>query len=191
MKLDLAIAADAAKVLRRHGAVILLPTETVYGLVCRASDSEAIARIYQLKSRDPRKMLAWLAYDWRSLEQYGLEFTRVAERLATRYCPGPVTLIVRRGESTQGFRIPDHPLVLEILRLLGEPLANTSANLSGHPNALDVASALKELDGKVDLAIDGGAILPDALASTVVDCTQTPAQILRQGKLVIPPEELF
>ena len=82
-----------------------------------------------------------------------------------------------------GFRVPDHPFVLELLRRVGCPLAQTSANHSGHPNALTVGRALAELSGDLSLAVDGGAISADALASTVVDATGSSPRILRQGAL--------
>ncbi len=180
-------AAAAVEMLQHPGAVILVPTETVYGLVCRAEDAEAIQRIYDLKDRDRSKPLAWFIADWRKLETYGVKTAGLPQKLAERFCPGAITIIapVRSG-GTIGFRTPDHPLILELLRRIDLPLASTSANLSGHPNALTVTDALAELSGEVDLAIDGGAIAPDAQASTVVDATGNIPRILRQGALQIP-----
>ena len=83
------------------------------------------------------------------------------------------------------FRVPDHPLILAVLRRIGCPLAQTSANHSGHPNALTVQAALAELSGDAALAVDGGPIAPDALASTVVDATGKEPRVLRRGALRI------
>ncbi len=179
-------AEKAVSVLLHPGAVVLLPTETVYGLVCRAADKDAVENIYRLKSRDRNKRLAWFVHDWRILDSYGVKLNSTARRLAEKYCPGAITIISETsGGLTQGFRIPDHKLVLDILRKINEPLCSTSANLSGEPNALSPEAALASLDGEVDLAVDGGCIPPDSLASTVVNCAVEPPQILRQGGLEI------
>ena len=179
-------AAAAAAALRRPGAVVLVPTETVYGLVARSSDREAAERIYELKHRSGSKRLGWFVGDWRILRDFGVILDGLPEKLAARYCPGPLTLIApTTSGDTIGFRIPDHPFLTELLAMVGEPLYQTSANRSGHPDARDVADALAQLDGDVDLAVDGGELPPGAAASTVVDATGAEPRILRQGALVI------
>lgn len=185
-----AAVADAVQnALRKPGAVVLIPTETVYGLICNAGDAEAVRKIYALKDRAESKPLSWFVADWRTLDRYGVRTDGLPARLAERFCPGAITIIAPADDgSTIGFRIPDHPLVLEILRRVKTPLASTSANRSGSPNALTVTEALDELHGDVDLAVDGGAIPRDAQASTVVDATGEKARILRQGPLIIPAE---
>ncbi len=175
----------AAAALRRPGAVVLVPTETVYGLVCRADDTAARQRIYDLKDRDASKPLALFAADWRKLDGVAV-LEGLPARLAERYCPGPITVIAPgRSGGTVGFRVPDHLFIAKLLGLLDFPLASTSANLSGRPNALSVAAALSELDGAPDLAVDGGEIPAGALASTVVDATSDRPRIIRQGALRI------
>ena len=180
-------AADAVlEALAGPGAVVLLPTETVYGLVCRADDAAARQRIYDLKDRDASKPLGWFVADWRMLAGYGVRLEGLPEQLAVRHCPGPITIIAPRQDGgTTGFRVPDHPLVLAVLRRIGCPLAQTSANHSGHPNALTVQAALAELSGDAALAVDGGPFAPDALASTVVDATGKEPRVLRRGALRI------
>lgn len=179
-----AVAHRAAEFLARPGTVLLLPTETVYGLVCRASDEAAIRRIYELKGRAAAKKLGWFVADWRTLPEYGVALDGLPERLAERYCPGPITIIAPLQDGdTVGFRVPDHPLLAEILKLAGCPLAQTSANRSGEPDARDLAAALSGLVGDVALAVDGGPIAEGALASTVVDASGTELRILRQGAL--------
>jgi L-threonylcarbamoyladenylate synthase len=97
--------------------------------------------------------------------------------------PGPVTLVLPDGKgSTFGFRIPDHPFILSLLKHVRIPLASTSANRSGSPAALDVPGALASLDGEPDLSVDGGAIPTGSLASTVIRVEQSGAwRILRPG----------
>lgn len=179
-----AAARRAAELLSAPGAVLLLPTETVYGLVCRAADEAAVRRIYELKGRAAAKKLGWFVADWRKLPEYGVVLDGLPAKLAARYCPSPITIIAPlAGGDTVGFRVPDHPLLAEILKLAGCPLAQTSANRSGEPDARDLAAALDGLSGDVALAVDGGPIPDDALASTVVDATGGAPRILRQGAL--------
>lgn len=170
--------------LKRPGAVLLLPTETVYGLVCRWDDKEAVERIYELKGREKAKPLALFADSVETLKKFDLYLNRNAEKLASELCPGALTIVVPTpAGDTLGFRIPDHPFVLELLRKIGYPLASTSANRSGEANALDVDAALAMLDGEPDVVIDSGAIPSDRQASTVVMALDDELKILRQGPI--------
>lgn len=178
--------AEAVAILKCSGAVLLVPTETVYGLVCRAKDTVAIDKIYELKDRDRSKKLALFIADWPKLADDGVILDGLPAKLATQYTPGAITIIApSKSGETVGFRVPDHPFILALLKTSGEALASTSANLSGNPNVLSVESALKELNGSPDLVIDGGNIPENALASTVVNATGSEPKILRQGALVI------
>ncbi|MBU8902822.1 MAG: threonylcarbamoyl-AMP synthase [Victivallales bacterium] len=170
--------------LNRPGAVLLLPTETVYGLVCRWDDKVAIERIYELKGREKAKPLALFADSVETLKKFELYLNKNAEKLAGKLCPGALTIVVPTpAGDTLGFRIPDHPFVLELLKKLSYPLASTSANRSGEANALDVDAALAMLDGEADVVIDGGTIPPDRQASTVVMALDDELKILRQGTI--------
>ena len=179
-------AARTAAALRRPGAVVLVPTETVYGLVGRAADPAAAERIYQLKRRPSSKRLGWFVADWRQLASCGALLDGAPARLAARYLPGPLTLIVPTADGgTIGFRSPDHFFLREVLALVGEPLVQTSANCSGRPDARSAADAIAQLAGEVDLAVDAGALPENALASTVVDASCAPPRIVRQGALEV------
>ncbi len=179
------IIAECIRILDNHG-VILIPTETVYGLVCRFEDSAAEEKIYRLKHRPAEKRLSVFVSDIAKLAAYDVKQNQLTAALAAEYCPGAITIIAARGEnSSLGFRIPAHDFVLKLLQNIDYPLSSTSANRSGMPNVLSVAEAIAELNGEVDLAIDGGNISPDALASTVVDGRNSKAVILRQGALII------
>ena len=185
------IIAECVKVLENHG-VILLPTETVYGLVCRFEDRIAEEKIYQLKHRPAEKRLSVFVDDIDKLTVFDVRPNALARELCQKYCPGAITIIAGRGEnSSLGFRIPDHDFVLELLKNVPFPLSSTSANRSGMPNVLTVDEALAELDGELDIVIDGGNIPPDAQASTVVDARAEKAVILRQGALIINHKFLF
>lgn len=181
---DPAAVETACRILHEPGAVLLVPTETVYGLICRAGDAAAVEKIYRLKCRDHRKLLTLFANGWQMVPD--ADFSPEAIRLAEKYCPGAITLIVNgRKGGTIGFRMPDHPFILALLEKCGCALASTSANLSGEPNVRSVKEALEQLNGEPDLAVDGGILPPDALASTVVDTTCDPVKIVRQGALQV------
>ncbi len=176
--------AEALDVLKARDGVLLAPTETVYGLLCAADHEAACERIYRLKRRPASKQLANFIPSVEFAESFlpcGLPETAVV--LAKKFCPGPVTLVVPDGQGgTYGFRIPDHPFVLALLKAFNGAVASTSANLSGMPAALSVDDALGSLDGEPDLAVDGGLIPADSLASTVIQVfADNTWKILRPG----------
>ena len=175
----------ALELLKRPGSVLLIPTETVYGLVCNWHDPVARERIYQLKGRSENKPLAMFAASADMALQYGVKLNPEAGLLLRSFTPGPITVITPGDEKypTIGLRIPDHPLVLELLKRHNRPLASTSANASGMPNARTVTEALQQLHGQVDLFIDNGTLPENAAASTVVSVCESPCRILRQGPI--------
>lgn len=187
LKLDPATFDTAVEIslacLRTPGSVLLVPTETVYGLVCAWNDPAGIEKIYHLKSRDRGKPLAMFADGLPMLERYGIAPETNTKRLIKDMCPGPITLILEdiRGQKT-GFRIPDHEFILALLSGAAFPLASTSANLSGNPPALSVKDALEQLEGIPDMVIDSGPLPADAAASTVVEIENDRSfRILRRG----------
>jgi len=186
-----AIAAETARILAAPGAVALVPTETVYGLVARKSDPAAIQKIFELKHREAAKVLGWFVADWRNLPDFGVEMEGLPARLAERYCPGAITIIAPgKAGGTVGFRVPDHPFLAELLRLVKEPLVQTSANRSGMPDARSAAEAAAMLAGEPDVLVEAGMLPPGARSSTVVDATGTAPKVLRQGALAIDPDLL-
>ena len=182
----LSAAQQIVDVLRQPGAVALVPTETVYGLVCRAADTAAVEKIRQLKHRNAGKFFGWFVKDCTAPEKYGLVFSDAAFRLAEKYFPGALTLVVSKVDgTTQAVRVADHPLIQAVENIIDEPLVQTSANASGMPDALSLEQALEQLVGEPDIACDGGALASDASGSTVVDTVKNPPAILRQGKLFV------
>lgn len=176
--------AQAVAALKRKGSVLLVPTETVYGLVCDWEDSEARDRIYAMKHRAENKPLAAFLPDVSYAEILcGCPLPENAEKLAHAFMPGPITLVVPDASgSTFGFRIPDHPFILSLLKLYGRALASTSANRSGQPPALEVGYALETLAEQPDFTVDGGALPKDSIASTVVLVNADNSyKILREG----------
>ena len=171
------------------GSVVMLPTETVYALVAVYGDQAAAERIFALKRRPENRKLGCFAPGVDALK--GVELPEKAKILAEKYWPGAMTLILPYGNGDSlGVRIPDHKLLLEILRRSGKLLVQTSANISGAPDARDCRAALEMLDGAVDLAVDGGALPENAKGSTIVDFRDGTPKLLRQGNLNIEVEKL-
>ncbi len=183
------VLAHAVDILQNGGAVVF-PTDTVYGLAALPFREEYVERLYTIKGRNSSRAIAILISDLHELEFVSLSPSKIALRLAERFWPGPLTLIVPRHPSvpdtlstlpTIGVRVPNHPVALALLRMTG-PLAVTSANLSGEKNTNSAQEALAQLDGRVHLIIDGGHT-PGGIPSTVVDCTSQEAVILRPGPI--------
>lgn len=174
----------------RGGGLVAFPTDTVYGLAALLHDEAAIERIYQAKERSPNKAIAVLIGELEQVNLVAAQLPAAARRLAERFWPGALTLVVPRHPDlpanlsplpTIGVRMPDHAFARELLRQAG-PLATTSANLSGGPNPRDAQEVLAQLEGRLELVIDGGAA-PGGVPSTVVDCSGAQLVILREGAI--------
>lgn len=152
----------------KHGAVVAFPTDTVYGIGCFDQD-----RLYEVKERPREKRIAYLV----AATPDGLP--DAAQRLARAFWPGALTIV----SGDDGYRMPDHPLALELLRATG-PLAVTSANRSGAGATGDPDEVWEQLAGRVDALLDGG-LCPGGRESTVVDLD---GNILREG--AIPAEDI-
>lgn len=174
----------------QQGGIVAIPTDTVYGVAAALSHPEAIERLYAVKGREHTKAIAVLLGSAAQLGQVALEPGPEALRLAQRFWPGALTLVVPRQPSlpanlTQtdnvGVRVPDHALAQQLLLASG-PLAVTSANLSGQPDALNAQAVLSQLGGRIEAILNGGST-PGAVPSTVVDTTLSPPRILRAGPI--------
>ena len=174
------------------GGVISVPTDTLYGLAASALDEPAVERIYRIKARPPRMALPLLLAESSEMERYAAHIPDVARRLAERFFPGPLTLVLRgsgvvspavtAGLDTIALRVPDHWLPRAIVRELGAPITGTSANRSGMPGATTAQAVRAQLGGDVDYVVDGGQS-PEGSASTVLDVSGPSPVILREGAL--------
>lgn len=183
---------DEAAALIVKGALVAVPTETVYGLAGNGLDAEAVERIYEVKGRPEVKPLSLMVPGPEAFEKCCTCVPEAARVLAKRFWPGPLTIVlparqeipkvVLAGGNTVGLRCPDHPLTLELLRKCGLPLAAPSANPSGAPSPKTAAEVLGYFEGKIEAVIDGGAC-GIGLESTIIDLTHAPYRILRQGAL--------
>ncbi len=181
---------DAVNTLN-NGGLVAFPTDTVYGLAAAIFDISAIERLFEVKERDQTKAIAVLMSSPRDLEKVAINPSKSALKLAERYWPGPLTLIFSKLPEipdilsplpTIGVRVPDHPDALALMDITG-PLAVTSANLSGGENTSTADEVLAQLEGRVELVLDGGRT-PGGHPSTVVDCTSTDLRILREGPIL-------
>jgi L-threonylcarbamoyladenylate synthase len=175
----------------RAGGVVIFPTETVYGIGTSVFSRTGIRRIYELKGRRGRKPLALLVHSLAAAKPLVETIPPEAERLAKRFWPGPLTLVLKAsslgrlvtgGLATIGVRIPDHPVALGLLRAMGVPLATTSVNRSGQKPAVSGIQAAKLFGKKVDYLIDGG-ICRVKTASSVIDLSHYPFMVIREGAI--------
>lgn len=175
---------EAAECLAR-GGLLILPTDTVYGLAADPRVPGAEDRLYEAKRRPAEKAIPRLASDARQVSGSGAVLGGKGRRLAERYWPGPLTLVLAVPGGTCGFRVPDHATCLAVLRAVGAPLAVTSANLSGAPEARTAEDAVRSLCEQVELALDAGPA-PGGVASSVVRVIGEHVEILREGAISGP-----
>ena len=170
-----------AKYLLCAGGVVVLPTDTVYGLAAHPAFPSAVARLHTLKGRPADKPIAMLAADVEAVRTYVKTLPGTAEKMARAFWPGALTLVLPCGDGYEGFRVPDDPFLCGLLSDCGGVLRVTSANLSGEPPALNAKDALNSVGKESDLVIDRGPS-PGGVASTVVKVEQDGSwKILRDG----------
>jgi len=173
---------EAAKVLK-EGGLVIIPTETVYGIAASMLNKKAVDKLYEIKRRPKDKPFALLIDKKESIEELAGAIPPAAYRLADKFWPGPLTLVLKsRGAGTIGIRMPDNQVALGIIREAGTALFCPSANLSGKPAPVNLEEAIKDLDGLVDLAIDAGRVKLGT-ESTVVDLSGESLRILREGAI--------
>ena len=177
------------------GALVGIPTETVYGLGADALNPEAVARIFEAKGRPSFDPLIIHVHHGSEVEKYtavpeGLK--DLVHTLASRFWPGPLTMILPRREivplqttgglETVGVRCPDHPVTRAIIEAAGVPVAAPSGNTSGRPSPTTAGHMAEDMDGKIDGIVDGGPCAV-GVESTIIDLTVTPPRLLRPGGL--------
>lgn len=171
------------------GGTVAFPTETVYGLGADARSAAAVEKIFAAKERPHWDPLIVHVADV-AMARTVAEFSETAERLAERFWPGPLTMLLPRkncvpdavtaGRSLVGVRVPRHPVALELLRAAAIPIAAPSANRFGHTSPTTAAHVLEDMDGRIDAVLDGGAC-DVGVESTVVDVSRVPMMIYRPG----------
>ncbi|XP_075259755.1 threonylcarbamoyl-AMP synthase-like [Convolutriloba macropyga] len=176
----------------RNGGVIAVPTDTIYGVACLAQSSDGIRKIYNLKSRDNQKPLAVLLPDVDTIEKYAVLNDETTSKVIAKLLPGPVTTVLKRKPvlnpdlnpniESIGIRVIDTEILNSLMTEIGEPLALTSANISGQTSSLCLDD-FKEIHSHIDVIIDGGLLETPRDGSTVVDLTvQNTYKIIRKGQ---------
>ena len=185
---------DIAKAgaLLREGAVVAIPTETVYGLAANALDEAAVAKIFAAKGRPQDNPLIIHISALEQLEDLAEDISPAVWQMAEQFWPGPLTMVVKKkdivpdrtsaGLDTVGIRMPSHPVARAIIDAAGVPLAAPSANTTGKPSPPTAPDVLDDMNGKIPAIVDGGACTV-GVESTVVDMTGDFPQILRPGAI--------
>lgn len=179
------------------GELVAFPTETVYGLGGDALHPDAAKKIYEAKGRPSDNPLIIHIAEIMDLERVGKDVPPQAYKLAEAFWPGPLTMIVWKkdevpfattgGLNTVAVRMPDHPVALELIRRSGKLIAAPSANTSGRPSPTEASHVMTDLEGRIAMVLDGGAV-GIGIESTIIDLTEPVPMILRPG--YITPEML-
>ena len=174
----------------RNGGLVAFPTETVYGLGANALDEEAAKKVYEAKGRPSDNPLIVHISNLNMLDDIVTQVPEVAKKLMDAFWPGPMTLIFNKsglvpkgttgGLDTVAVRFPNHPIALELIEKSGVSIAAPSANLSGKPSPTMGEHVIDDLDGRIDMIIDGG-MEGMGLESTIIDVTSKTPMILRPG----------
>lgn len=174
----------------KRGEVVGIPTETVYGLAANAFDASAVEKIFKAKGRPSDNPLIVHVSDFDMIKEAVSEVPELAYKLAERFWPGPLTMIMPKsdkvpyvtsgGLDTVGIRFPSHPAAHRLIELCGVPLAAPSANLSGSPSPTTAKRVLDDMNGRIPAIIDGGESLV-GVESTVISFENGGVRILRPG----------
>ncbi len=172
---------DDAALILKNGGLVAFPTETVYGLGANLLDKNAVRRLYKIKARPLNKPLTVHISDVKTVREMAGRIPAKAARLMKKYWPGPLTLVLKdkRGGKT-GFRMPDNKIALMLIKATGVPVVAPSANISGNKPPASAKEVLCDLDGRIDVLIDGGKT-SIGKESTVVDVSGRKPVVLREG----------
>ena len=184
---------EAAEILKK-GGLVAFPTETVYGLGANALDEEAAGKIYAAKGRPSDNPLIAHIADPSDLKRLVKEIPEAAAKLMEAYWPGPLTMVFSKsslvprkttgGLETVAVRMPDHEAARELIRLAGVPVAAPSANTSGRPSPTEAGHVYEDMDGRIEMILDGGPV-NIGVESTIVDVTGPVPVLLRPGAVTM------
>lgn len=187
--IDEAAIEEAGSIIRR-GGLVAFPTETVYGLGANALDKEAAGKVYEAKGRPSDNPLIVHISDRKMIRPLVKNIPEAAEKLMDAFWPGPLTLIFEKSDSvpkettggldTVAIRFPNHPIANRLIDAAGVCIAAPSANVSGKPSPTLGEHVVDDMNGRIDMIIDGGMV-GMGLESTIIDVTVEPPMILRPG----------
>lgn len=162
-----------------EGGLVIVPTETVYGIACDPAVPGAMEKLIAAKGRDGNKPVARLAANAEGVAAEAIHWNEGVQALASRYWPGPLTLVLETASGWTGYRVPDHTVTHALADTYGRLLALTSANLSGEPDTRTAREAIDSI--KADLVLDSGPSAEAAVPSTVVKVDGAIIECLREG----------
>lgn len=185
------------------GGLIFFPTDTVYGFIADATSEKAVNKLIAFKNRPPGKAISVFVSDEKMMKEI-VTISQGQEQILRKLLPGPFTIILQSEhkvsklleseKGTLGVRLPDYPLVTELVKQYGKPTTATSANVGGRSPHYSVESFLKDVPENkmklIDLIVDGGK-LPRNKPSTIIDLTQPQIKLLRQGDITFKDSETF
>ncbi|MFH0730548.1 MAG: L-threonylcarbamoyladenylate synthase [Pseudomonadota bacterium] len=182
----------------REGGVVVFPTQCLYGLGADARNAEAVARIFAIKRRASSNPLLILIQDRKDLTYLTDVVSLTAVTLMDAFWPGNITFLfeakaslpegLTAGDGKIGVRLPGHPVARRLVLEAGGPITGTSANLSGFPGCARISELVADIARNVDLILDAGP-LKGGIGSTIVDVTENPPVIVREG--IIPAERIY
>lgn len=178
----------------KTGGIVIFPTDTAFGIGCRMDDEKAVSRLFEIRKRPHEKAVPVLASSVEMVEKYVSEIPADARGFIKKYWPGALTIVlkantekvpslVRGGGETVGFRIPDNDVVRKIINEIGVPILGPSANFAGENTPFEFEELDKELVRLVDFVVFGVCTMKKP--STVIDATQKPFKVLREGAIQI------
>jgi L-threonylcarbamoyladenylate synthase len=178
----------------KNGGIIIYPTDTAFGIGCRIDNHAAVDRLFKIRRRPIEQAMPVLVSSIEMALSYYLDASDVVRRLMKDYWPGALTIVarcnknyidspIRGGGKNIGLRMPNHPIILEMIKRVGVPILGPSANFHGDPTPYSTADLNPELVKLVDCVVPGECTVKQA--STVVDCTVNPYKIIRQGAVIL------
>ena len=185
---------DKAIEVIREGGIVIFPTDTAFGIGCRMDNEKAVEKLFKIKKRPPTQAVPALFDSMSRVEEYVLPFEASIKRLMKRYWPGALTVVlpckqtrvpvlVRGGGKTLGVRIPNHPVPMQLIKAVDIPILAPSANFHGGATPYIFGELDKTLIKLVDFVVEGES--KGSLSSTVVDCSKSPWEIIRQGDILL------
>jgi L-threonylcarbamoyladenylate synthase len=166
----------------KNGGICAFPTETVYGVGAIRTQKKAVDRLYDIKERPRSKPFTYHIASMEMFRSFNCELSGSSSSLIERFWPGPVTFLFRQKGTgaVLGFRYPDNRIALELIEQAGDAVLAPSANLSGNASPVTAKDVLKDLDGKIDILLDGGPCLVGK-DSTIIDLSQKEPVFVREG----------
>ena len=174
----------------KDGGIVIMPTDTIYGIIADATNENAIRKVYELKKRNESKPMLMLVNSYDMLNNYVSEVSDIEYKLIDKLWPGPLTIIFKKsnvsdlltgGLDTVGIRYPNNQLLNDIMKQLGVPLLSTSVNLSGENAATNTKYISKDILEKVDYVLDIGECIGEASSIVIVDDKEI--KVLREGSI--------